>query len=324
MFVECCSDRVAFCSQGRVTLADKIRFSGRLGNTLLDLLDRRLLDDGASLYSLIDGAKFSRLARMVSAQNASIELFSLLGEAAATDAVYAGPILIRHKTRELCALLLKLMGEQDSASFMSLIVSNQPLADTLKRLVWLTEVRHEDGTEWVMRFYDPLILPHWLAVLDAKQRQQALSGTMQWLFTDVRGENRAVDIASVDSTPLSETRPMLLMEQQSDDLMTAAMPYIVVHQLCGDNPQAIDAIPSTERYDFFYRQIESAKKLGVVAPGDVKMFCLLATMFGPEFSKHQLVSTAVQGVDMGNSFTEHVLSWTSEEWDLLEKELSSL
>ena len=305
-------------------LAEKTSFSGRLGNTLLDLLDRRLLDDGASLYSLIDGARFSRLVRMVSAQNASIELFSLLGEAAATDAVYAGPILIRHKTREQCDLLLKLMGEQDSASFMSLIISAQPLAEILKRLVWLTEVRHEDGTEWIMRFYDPLILPHWLAVLDAKQRQQALSGTLQWLFTDVRGENQAVDVASGDFAPLLETRPMLLMEQQSDDLMTAAMPYIVMHQLCGDNPQALDAIPSTERYDFFYRQIESAKKLDVAASGDVKMFCLLATMFGPEFSKHPLISIAAQGVDSGYSFCESVLAWTSEQWDLLEKELSPL
>lgn len=307
-----------------MTLGDKTSCSGRIGNALLDLLDRRLLDDGASLYSLIDGAKFSRLGRMVSARSGSIEFFSLLGEAAATDAVYAGPILIRHKTREQCALLLKLMSEQDSAGFMSLIVSAQPLTEILKRLVWLTEVRHEDGTEWVMRFYDPLILPHWLAVLDHRQRQQALSGTLQWLFTDVRGDNQSVDVGSVDPAPLSETRPMLLMERQCDDLMTATMPYIVMHQLCGDNPQALDAILGTRRYDFFYQQLESAKKLDVVAPGDVKMFCLLATMFGPEFSKHQLVSTAVQGVDRDNSFTERVLAWTSEQWNLLEKELSSI
>lgn len=97
-----------------------------------------------------------------------------------------------------------------------------------------------------------------------------------------------------------------------------------MHQLCGDNPQALDAIPSTQRYDFFYQQLESAKKFDVVALGDVKMFFLLATMFGPEFSKHQLVSTTVQGIDKNNSFTERVLAWTSEHWNLLEKELSPL
>jgi hypothetical protein len=321
MLVEGCGDGLAVRSKRGMNLELGDRSTGAVGEGMLELLDRRLLDDGAKLYSLIDGAKFSRLNRLVSPQDKSIELYSLLGEAAVADAVYAGPILILHKARENCTLLAKLLDEYNSAGFISLIVSAENLADLVKRLVWLTEVRHEDGTEWVMRYYDPTILPHWLDVLDVEQRTSALSGTLQWLFKNVRGTNQAVDFGIFGSAKILDSRPMLLSDGQCDDLMALAMPYIVMSQLSNDNPKVLDKIPKNERYDFFYRQIEVARGLKVISAVDIKTFCILAVMFGPEFSTHPSIIKAAESSNADISFSEKVMEWSAEQWELIEADM---
>lgn len=61
------------------------------GMRLLDLVDRQRIGPEAVLYSLIDVAKHA-----VSPGDRSVDMFSLLGDATQSDAVWAGPILIRH------------------------------------------------------------------------------------------------------------------------------------------------------------------------------------------------------------------------------------
>jgi hypothetical protein len=319
-----CGDGLAVCGKGGISLELKDHSTVTGCEGMLGLLDRRLLDDGASLYSLIDGAKFSALSRITLPATKSIECHSLLGEAAIADAFYAGPVLIWHKERENCTLLRRLLQEQDSAEFLSLIISAECLPDTLRRLTWLTEVRHEDGTEWVMRYYDPLILPHWLNILDVEQREKALSGKLQWLFQDMRGIDQAVDMGTIRVSEILDTRPMLLVDRQCDDLMRAAMPYIVMSQLLSDDPQALENISKSQRYDFMDKQIEVAKNLDLLSPLDLKIFCKLAVMFGPEISKHPVISQTAAKKNEGISFSEKVMKWSPDIWDSIELDMSPL
>lgn len=322
MPVKGCGDGLAVCGKGGISLELKNHSTVTGGEGMLGLLDRRLLDDGASLYSLIDGAKFSALSRITLSATKSIECHSLLGEAAIADAFYAGPVLIWHKERENCTLLRRLLQEQDSAGFLSLIISAKCLPDTLRRLTWLTEVRHEDGTEWVMRYYDPLILPHWLNILDVEQREKALSGKLQWLFQDMRGIDQAVDMGAIRVSEILDTRPMLLVDRQCDDLMRAAMPYIVMSQLLSDDPQSLENIHKNHRYDFIDKQIEIARALNVLSPIDIKIFCKLAVMFGPHVDKHPLIIEAVEKSNSNISFSEKIMQWSVEKWDLIEADMS--
>lgn len=293
--------------------------SSACGLRLLTLINRDELGSGAALYSLIDGAKFSELGKIKLPNNGEVELYSLLGESAQADAIYAGPILLRHAKREQCPLLAKLLCTADSANFLSLIVSDTPLPIFLERLTWLTDVKHDDGTEWVMRYYDPLILPHWLDVLGAAQRKVALNGIGAWLYVDVRGLPRLVHADKGEELMVTGSEPMLLTEGQCAELMNRALPFMVASQLESDDPQALIALPPNERYDFFSHQLGKAQAYGLTSLTDLKSFCMLSLMFGADFDTAPLVSVALKETGSTQSFSERVLNWTPQQWATLEE-----
>lgn len=312
-------ERLAFRRKGGVILNENYRAPSVNGLALLTLINQDDLDSGgAVLYSLIDGAKFPGLGRIKLPSNGSVELHSLLGESAQIDAMYAGPILLRHARREHCPVLAKLLNTAESAHFLSLIVSDEPLPNLLGRLIWLTDVAHDDGTEWVMRYYDPLILPHWLEVLDVAQREVALAGIRAWLYIDVRGRPQTVGGNEGEVPAGVGNKPMLLNQHQCDELMNRTLPYMVMHQLESDDPQALTALSPYDRYDFFSQQLDKAYAYGLVSPTDLKSYCMLSLMFGTTVDMADLVATALKGGDSQQSFSERILGWTPQQWASLE------
>ncbi|MBW3511529.1 DUF4123 domain-containing protein [Janthinobacterium sp. NKUCC06_STL] len=289
------------------------------GLQLLALLDRPALDKGESLYSLIDGAKLDGVARIRLPGDHSVELYSLLGELAEPDALYAGPILLRHMQREKCPLLAKLLCTAGSAHFMSLIVSGQPLQQLLERLTWLTEVVHDDGTEWIMRYYDPLILPHWLDVLETAQRKTALAGITGWLYKDVRGVPQIVPGEKNEAPAPPGSECMLLTQHQYLELMHRAAPYMLMKQMESDDPQALDGLPPDQRYDFFFEQLGRAQAYGLSSPTDLKSYCMLSLMLGADFHLAPLAAIALQAEGTAQSFSDRILAWTPGQWAALEE-----
>lgn len=289
------------------------------GLQILETVSGDVHDAGIGLYSLIDGAKFPGLNHIKLPRDGSVALHSLLGESAQADAVYAGPLLLHHKQGKRCAILSKLLCVENSANFLSLIVSSRPVPTLLKQLTWLTDVKHEDGTEWVMRYYDPLILPHWLAVLDDTQRRSVLAGMAQWLYVDVRAQSQAIEGADVEPTASSEREAMLLSEHQCDDLMRKSLPFMMMSQLESDDSDVLDSLPPLQRYDFFSRQLANAETYGLTETTDLKTYCLLALKAGPDFDSHPLATAALRILQSTQSFSDSVLAWTDEQWSSLKK-----
>ena len=319
------NERLAFRREGGVILKENDRAPSVNGLALLTLINRDDLDrGGAVLYSLIDGAKFPGLGRIKLPSDGSVGLHSLLGESAQIDAMYAGPILLRHARREHCPVLAKLLNTVESARFLSLIISDEPLPNLLGRLIWLTDVAHDDGTEWVMRYYDPLILPHWLEVLDAAQRKVALAGICAWLYVDVRGLPQIVCGNKGEAPAVIGNKPMLLNQHQCDELMNRTLPYMVMHQLESDDPQALAALSPYDRYDFFSQQLGKALAYGLASPTDLKSYCMLSLMFGAYFDMAPVAAAALQDAKSALSFSERILGWTPEQWVSLEEKSASI
>ncbi|MGK5052786.1 DUF4123 domain-containing protein [Janthinobacterium sp. RB2P8] len=293
--------------------------SSACGLQLLALLNRHPLDKGVTLYSLIDGAKFDGLARIRLPSDHSVELYSLLGELAEPDAMYAGPILLRHLKREKCSLLAKLLCTAGSANCMSLIVSDEPLPQLLERLTWLTEVVHDDGTEWIMRYYDPLILPHWLDVLATAQRKAALAEMTAWLYMDVRGQPQIVPGEKNEAPASLGSERMLLTQHQYVELMNRASPYMLMKQMESDDPQALDGLPPYQRYDFFFQQLGRAQAYGLSSPTDLKSYCMLSLLLGADFHLAPLAAIALQAAGTAQSFSDRILAWTPQQWAALEE-----
>ncbi|CUI03679.1 DUF4123 domain-containing protein [Massilia antarctica] len=289
-----------------------------LGLEALGLLDAERPGNDATLYSLIDGAKFAGLGKIRLPSDGSAERYSLLGDMAQKGAIDAGPVLLRHTLGARCPVLAKILTAPDSANFSSVIVSGLPLSLLLKRLTWLTDVVHDDGTEWVMRYYDPLILPHWLDVLDETQRTLALAGIGEWLYVDMRGRAQIVRGIISDEPAGFDSAPMLLKQHQCDDLMNRTLPYMIMDQLVSDDPQALGALPPYESYDFFFAQLGKAQGYGLGSVTDLKSYCVLSLMMGADFDKTLVVAQALKDVGPGASFSERMLAWTPEQWEALE------
>ncbi|KAB8064607.1 DUF4123 domain-containing protein [Janthinobacterium violaceinigrum] len=313
MSVKCGQERLALCREGRVAMTDNA-----CGLQLLALLNNPPFDKDMALCSLIDGAKFDGLARISLPSDHSVELYFLLGESARPDAMYAGPILLRHIRGGQCPLLAKLLCTAGSAHFMSLIVTDQPLPPLLARLTWLTDVVHDDGTEWIMRYYDPLVLPHWLDVLEPAQRKAALADITGWLYLDARGRPQTVPGDRHMAPAPVKSEPMSLTEHQYVELMNRTLPYMVMKQIENDDAQALDVLPPDQRYDFFFQQLGQAQAYGLSSATDLKSYCMLALMFGADFHLAPPAAIALQAAGTAQSFSDRVLAWSPGQWAALE------
>lgn len=286
-------------------------------HALLGLLDYSRLDERCSLYSLIDGAQFAALRGWKLPADGTVQIYSLLGESAAHDAMYAGPLLFRHARREHCPMLRKLLEVEGNADFMSLVVSRHPAELLRRHLTWLTDVVHDDGTEWVMRYYDARVLPHWLDVLDAEQKRAALDGIVQWVYVDADGQGRSITGSGPRNDQQQSLAPMAMREEQAATLMEKAMPYMVMAELQGDDAHALDALPVHQRYGFFSRQIAKAGTYQLEAVSDVKIYCWLALMYGAQFDEIPAIAATLKPTAKQSTFSERILAWTPQQWAAL-------
>lgn len=317
-------ERLSICRKRGVVLKENSLKHSSGSLSLLSLINRSdFASSNSVLYTLIDGAKFAGFKALNLPSDGSIEVYSLLDESAQVDATYAGPLLVMHVRGANCPMLKKLLNTAQSSLFLSLIVSDAPLSKLLMSLTNLTEVVHDDETEWVMRYYDPLILPHWLEILHPDQREIALAGIVAWLYIDASGEPKSIAYPDARGRLSSDSEPMRLNQSQCDNLMHRAMPFMIMYQLQTDDPQALEAVPCDERYQFLAQQLEKAQAYRLASVTDMKSYCMLSLMFGSEFDTVPFVASVLQSETRAMSFSDVILTWTSEHWDLLDKRFTN-
>lgn len=273
------------------------------------------LNDARNIYALVDGAQCNKSFIEFERNYGISSAASLLTGVIEPDAKYAGPLLLSFKPDMLRYQLGGLVELPNSALYVSLIRSRLAIDEIILRLSSLTEVLHDDGSQWVMRYYDPRVLPHWLEVLTKEQRTAALAGVEQWSYVDCRGELQTLNNEDWNFTPSAGPSNVVLNAVQVDRLMDACLPYTMIDLLLNDPVEELHAMPCSERYDFFLSQLARAKEHGVTAVPDLKTYCALATMLGPDFEKLPLLRTALQ---LPHGLSNAVLSWGAAEWQSLE------
>ncbi|WP_175022868.1 DUF4123 domain-containing protein [Rugamonas rivuli] len=284
-----------------------------------DLLPLLNLEDDASLFSLIDGAQNQDLHKLGLERKKGLGFHSLLDASANFDAVYAGPLLVEHAHRNACTVLAGIVNVEGSANYVSLMTTSQPVEALVSRLAWMTNVVHEDGTEWIMRYYDPRILPHWLAVLNRDQRDIALKGIKQWLYIDVRGSAQIIHGTPALDASFEAAAPMCMSPAQHEILMARCMPYMIMDLLASDNVDELQAMPAHERYDFLATQLGRAQAYGLESVPDLKTYCMLGLMFGPGFDRYRVAAATLDTRDAG-SFNDRILAWAPAHWGAMSQD----
>lgn len=275
--------------------------------------------DERTVYSLLDAAQYPEFHYKKLPHGKHTELISLLGEAAQENATFAGPILLIHKRLAECRTLKWLSEALNQYSFASLMSSSQPLIALTSHLTWLTDVQHDDGTEWVMRYYDPRILPHWLEVLTPEQKSLALHAIHRWIYLDVRGQWQIIE-GEDKAIPATPEHPMRLSAQQHEQLMQKCLPYMLMGMLNDDDPSLLESIAKYQRYDYLNEQSLKARSHHLDSMMDIKTYCMLALMLGTDFDLRTEAKLALAAPLSPSAFSQRILAWTPAQWDAISKE----
>ncbi len=265
-------------------------------------------------YLLVDGAQQPALYNKL--ERRGYELISLLNGAQA-DAKPVGPYLMA-LPKTLSAGLQKLLIEQLShRTHLSFLTSAAEPRDLARHLTWLTDVAHEDGTEWVNRYFDVRILPLWLNILTVDQRQLALAPITQWAYLTpayewdiVQGGNQ---IALPDlSEPISHT------EKQAAALLEACVPHMILARIQQDESPVLQRIPLQQQYNAVFEQLQTARKYGLSNMADLKTFTLISLEYGPAIHQAPPLQVILNS-EKATQFNAAIAQLTADDWELLQQ-----
>ena len=251
-----------------------------------EMAERHARHNNASIFLLADGARLM--------QNRRPDRFSLeprFGVSLALDdpdhdAHAAGPLLFELDWATWCAgsraQTLEALFVDDVCSVLVSPMPIQALAHHLRRHL---DVTLADGTDMLMRFFDPRVLPFWLAILPASHLADLGAAVMEWGFFDHQRQLcwQAPDESSGKSGEASF--PLEITTQQEDKLMQQCLPYALLDRLLSDPGSLLDVFPQAERYECVANSIEKAQSHGFDGMADLENFCRLGLEYGFDFDQ---------------------------------------
>jgi RNase P/RNase MRP subunit POP5 len=263
---------------------------------------------GDGLYALIDGAQFTEF-REIFASNERAIWRSLLPEGAPDDAVTVGPILLQlsdvsHTDMEL------LLAQSADRNFVSFISSGAE--DIGLHLRSLTDVKHDDGTEWVMRYYDPRVIPTWIHVLNDEQRLHVCAPINSWVYRNIHGD--FVAIRGLNSKKPASGFPIVLSQSQQDFLMRGSMPYLIRSMLLQDHGNIFPEDSELAQCSSIAKKIDDAAQRGLIELSECNLYCLLSLMLPKNFHNHPLM---IEILSNPRTFQSKIQSLTGDEWKSL-------
>lgn len=242
------------------------------------------------VFLLIDTAQFPAIWRILEYRFRRLPWLSLCDDP--SDAG-SGPVLV-HVTMNQTKTLAWFLEHTQGTHCLSWIVSPLGLIDLREHMRQLMRVLAEDGSEYLMRYYDTRILPVWYQTLSAEQEIQAMGPINSWTYLDrdhmpctVFGQGKANTGASANFT---------ITPTQEQALLDAALPDIVIQELTKLGNADLAALTPAESFRFIAEQIDKAKKqYGIKSVADLILFCELALSIGKNFDKLSSVAQILQG-----------------------------
>lgn len=240
-----------------------------------------LLDFGTELstYSLLDGAQAPGIWDALR-QDEEIEIYPLLGY---SDVTLVGPILVFHKKGPACRTLSSMVEADSSSAYLSILQAQGNKERLIAHLTTLTQVSHADGSQWIMRYYDPRVLPHWAGVLNSSQRAVAFSPIRAWHYMAADCSPERITGESSQQLAFGHFEQMCLSEEQSAELLCRCAPLMLMGIISQERGSDIWCRDECERSEFIHQVLANAKNLGIIEFSDQKTFILLALAYGENF-----------------------------------------
>lgn len=271
-------------------------------------------DSGLRAFALIDGALLLSLPKPQRKAWLPANGHSLLARSA-HDAEAVGPLLFELTRDQLTSnepdTLLDLVNGQSAGS---LILSHLDEASLAHRFQNLLDVLLDDGSDMLMRFFDPRVLPIWLEILEPSYRRYVAQTMQQWMYW---GADFSLQTQSFTPQAQEETAPKLPMQissKQEQRLLDACAPWTMIERFRTESASALISLPVSLRYAFFAQQLNRAQAYGLQGQGDLEAYCSLAIECSPLFDEDKAMSAALANVKSGTSFATAVATLTDKDW----------
>lgn len=188
-------------------------------------------------YLLLDGARIKQVSELLK-KLATDEWISLVGASLDTPLLDVSPILISPGGDD--KQVARLLRQPKYRGAVLFIVSTAPLQNLADNLIRHLYINEQDGTRWMLAFWDPFILPSLVGcgqdvnalvpgpVLDPAQIGSLMATISCAVFQDREGRLQAIDIPATEGKAGS---PFVLRQDQIDRLMDIPLPGQVAETL---------------------------------------------------------------------------------------------
>lgn len=255
---------------------------------------RQLVTDGldARFFALVDPAVDPRVISLISEE--SLDNECLFGYPLDSDIARSTPRLVQIHHPEASPLLRWIAKRAPHQPVATLIAANATLSGLADHLKTCADAELEDLDSMFLAYWDPAILGTLVGqaddstlnvsgpVLTHDQRAFLLRPILRWWYWDREG---ALHVAA-PAPPASEIQSLqklVLVPQQVDDLVEAAVPDHLLQHIRQNQPELLDKLPESARYRFVRQQLARARAYGLEGTGDLVNYVCVALAFGSEF-----------------------------------------
>ena len=296
----------------------------------------RAEEPGVRLYALLDVGQHPDLHLFAEAlESPQVSLFDGTPEAAAQ--VFSPRLIpVNAVPSALCDRLLGLNLQRPCVSWL---LSPQPTATLGEHLrSWLGGVLLDhDGSELgevMARFFDPRVLPGFMAMLSSDQRQEFMRPVTTWAVW-LRSRRWEQWIRPPDQTPkLLPRRPQYTLEQaklldaatRTDRLLARLEDQRddpAAGELADDLHARLFALPQDLCFQRLDELVRRATRAGLASDADIQLYCLLALSICEQFGEHPSVRAALARCVAGEaSLADAMADVAPDDWRAIESQSS--
>ncbi len=248
----------------------------------------------ARFFALVDPAVDPRVISLIAEEKLDNEC--LFGYPLDSDIARSTPRLVQIHYPEASPLVRWIAKRTPHQPVATLIAANAPLEGLSAHLKACADAELEGIDSMYLAFWDPAILGTLIGqagdstlhvagpVLHPDQMAFLLRPILRWWYWDREG---ALHMAAPVPTP-SEIQPLqklILVPQQIDDLVEAAVPDHLLQHIRQNQPELLDKLPESTRYRFARQQLARARAYGLEGTGDLVNYVCVALAFGSDFDR---------------------------------------
>jgi len=193
---------------------------------------------------------------------------------------------------------------------LTVVASTLAFDALFAQLKQFTEIRLPDDYDMFFGFWDPAILGTLVGqpddatlhvkgpVLDAGQRAQLFGGLAGWWYWDRDGQQHAVDVGA--TPPVRLPAPLLLTQNQVDQLVEAGVPDHVLYFVDLNQPNLLRDVPEASRYAYVKQALAGARAIGLIGMRDLVNYVCMTLIYGERWYSDPRITALMTRVKHGD------------------------